>query len=92
MVIRKLFSGLFQGAAVADDVAHTVDHAPVATAEPDRRAQLRNARRRHGKPFRTHQAVQRVTPASHQLEELNRKSARVPAPQIVTPIGARRKS
>lgn len=44
-----------------------------------------DARRRHGKPFKAHAKVERITPPSRDLEFLNQKSEES-APRIVANI------
>ncbi|MCC7484585.1 MAG: hypothetical protein IT529_06305 [Burkholderiales bacterium] len=73
----KLIDRLF-GGAENDDEAATLDHVPV-TAADDAAARLhakklRQAARRHGKPFHTHARVERETPPSHLLQEIEAKA------------------
>jgi hypothetical protein len=99
MKLLNVFGRMFQGGAVADDVAHTIDHAPLEGDTDGRKAKLKNARRRHGKPFHTHQPVARETEPSMLLKAIAEKAGTAQRPAApaareatVSQLPARRKN
>ncbi len=74
------------GSAVDDDNAHTIDFAPLngALAKGVEKRRVTQARKRHRKDFITKAPVERKSPPSHLLQELNRKSAAAKKKPAVT--------
>lgn len=60
---------------IVKDQRATLDHLKITTTSNWRDQALIKARERHGREFHSHTRVQRVTPPSRILIELNEKSA-----------------